>query len=64
MNRIVYNMPFTFNIHVMITLIIAPKYLRYTVEASIILFELYNKQLFSFFILIGKIGQLKMIVVK
>lgn len=43
MNRIVYNMPFTFNIHVMIILIIAPKYLRYTVEASIILFELYNK---------------------
>lgn len=48
MKRMVYKMPFSFNTDVMIIVIIVPKYLRYTIEASIILFTFHNKQPFSF----------------
>lgn len=36
MKGMVYKMPFPFNTDVMIIVIIVPKYLRYTIEASII----------------------------
>lgn len=48
MNRRVYNIPLPLNTDAMIIVTIVPEYLRCTAEASIVLFELYNKQPFSF----------------